>query len=209
MDDKNEMIRDHFLDIICSHTQQSPAEILNYRGRKRELLEPKQVLQYALRRFTDPSLAYQKIADLTFRKKHCTMMSNYKTVANLLATDKKFQSKYSAAIDLISKQKLRRCLIIGDLYSVGQDRITELNKIERHLIGQGKYPVLIYRPVGVEMPNMFKSRIRALLECGSAYILPDYKASHAAKLELEVALQMGAEIIYADEQNQELCKKQK
>ncbi len=191
---EDELIRDYYLEIICSNISKSPSDVLNYHGRKRELLEPRQVLQYALKENT--TMSYKAIADLTKMKTHVVVMSNRKTVINLLETDRNFQYKYKEPLEMIRAKTTKRCLIIGNIYSLDQEGVEKVRAVLDKLIQKGKFPVLTYQEKGQVIPGFIRKRYKDLLECGSVCVLNGFDQVLDAKIEYQMAERLGMEIIY-------------
>ena len=180
---KNELFRDYCLGIICNHIGLDPEVVLFKRGKKRIFLEPKQVLQYALK--TNTNLSWQDIADLTGKKSHATIMSNCRTIENLLETSKEFRERYERPLEMIRVKATKRCMIVSER-EIDKGR---LRKVNDDLIKMGKFPVFI---------TGARRRFSELLDCGSICLVPGYENSADAILEFQVAKRLGLEILYAD-----------
>lgn len=186
--------RDFYLSIICRNIDPSPEEIINYKGRKRTLLEPKQVLRYALYEYG--GMSHYVVSELTGNKTHCNSLHTHRTVSNLLETDRAFRQKYWKALEVIEKETIHRCLIVGDMRNITEEQMAVFDEIKETLIKRAKYPVLIIQANGEEQPDMFRRRIDALLQCGSIYVMPGYEDIEEAVMEHDIAMKLGIEIIY-------------
>jgi predicted DNA-binding protein YlxM (UPF0122 family) len=180
VEDKYYLLRDYYLEIICGPLGVTPQQVIEYTGRKRELLEPKQVLRYVMKyKINDLSLA--RIGKLTDCD-HCTVMHSVKIIENLLATDRSFRKKYADSIEMILKKSFRKCLVIGET--------KDKESTEDHLLSAGMFPVVIQDGA----PGMLARRLRALLDCGSVYLLDGYDRSEDFRLEHQLALRLGRDI---------------
>ena len=117
----------------------------------------------------------------------------------MLATDKEFRAKYEPPLKVISMHRLKRCLIIGDIFNLTDSQKIELRDVENTLIRRGKYPVLLTEEGMGEFSSLMRARFKMLLEVGSVYILPNYQNSYDAKLEYDIAIRLNIEIIYHEQ----------
>lgn len=89
---------DDIIKIVCDYYEISLDE-LNRVSRKTEIIKPRQVCHYFLRKFT--ILSYREIGNLVGKKNHATVMNSCLTVNNLKDTDKTFALEMIEIEDII------------------------------------------------------------------------------------------------------------
>lgn len=85
---KREISVDYIQKVVCNYYNLSPEQMQN-NTRKRETVQARQVAMYFCKNFTKSSLA--SIGSQIGGKDHATVLHAYKTVNNLLETDKNFK----------------------------------------------------------------------------------------------------------------------
>ena len=87
---KKELSIDYIQKVVCNYYE-IPVESLKSKSRKREIVQARQIAMYFSKNLTKASLA--TIGAHIGGKDHATVLHAYKTVLNLMETDKHFRSQ--------------------------------------------------------------------------------------------------------------------
>jgi len=115
LDMKEDINFDIITKLVCDEFGAKREEVLSI-SRKREFIEPKQVIQYFCRKFLKTNclqkngkirkMPLREVARLTKTTNHATILSNIKAVNNLIDTDKGFKKRIEAIKALINEYNL-------------------------------------------------------------------------------------------------------
>lgn len=143
--------------------------------------------------------SYQGIAEAFSRPNHSTILLSSAKKRGVMEVDKDLDYKYKAAKVLLSGIALE-----GKVYVAGKvsglpasEVIAKFDDATLSLMKLGHNVVNPTRLVEVDAHWSYAMRIclRALVECTHIYLLPDWKDSPGARLEVEVARKLEVEFL--------------
>ena len=107
--DEPESTEERIVNIVSYEYDMRPEEIFQ-RSRKRFIVEPRQIIQYLLKEYSE--LTLERMGNLT-KRDHSTILNSYQVVTDLCASDPKYKARiekikriFENNIDLVKELQL-------------------------------------------------------------------------------------------------------